>query len=245
MHEPVPGLLMETFTPPEGADDAWTDWYDEHRLKPRAALPGVIAARRGTALIGSVPHVVVYDLADCTAPLSAAWRAADEEAGPAPDVLGGPRRAAPLQAGPDAPGGTQPTRGVAEPPAGGQEWGLQATLYRQIFSLHEGPYSPEPTPVLHTAIFEVPSRNQDEFNDWYNTEHAAFVRDVVEGYLNIRRFQGVLETHKFTAVYDVEDIANSHAKNDHPQNYTPWAVRVRSKLPTFTERRIWQVEARA
>ena len=211
MHEPVPGLLMETFTPPEGADDAWTDWYDEHRLKPRAALPGVIAARRGTALIGSVPHVVVYDLADCTAPLSAAWRAADEEAGPAPDVLSG----------------------------------LQATLYRQIFSLHEGPYSPEPTPVLHTAIFEVPSRNQDEFNDWYNTEHAAFVRDVVEGYLNIRRFQGVLETHKFTAVYDVEDIANSHAKNDHPQNYTPWAVRVRSKLPTFTERRIWQVEARA
>jgi hypothetical protein len=211
MHEPVPGLLMETFTPPEGADDAWTDWYDEHRLKPRAALPGVIAARRGTALIGSVPHVVVYDLADCTAPLSAAWRAADEGAGPAPDVLSG----------------------------------LQATLYRQIFSLHEGPYAPEPTPVLHTAIFEVPSRNQDEFNDWYNTEHAAFVRDVVEGYLNIRRFQGVLETHKFTAVYDVEDIANSHAKNEHPQNYTPWAVRVRSKLPTFTERRVWQVVARA
>ena len=209
----VPGVLIETLIPPEDTGDEWTAWYDQHRLAPRADVPGVIAARRGTALIGSVPHVVVYDLADFLVPLSAAWRAADRDAGPPPDDVAGIISA------------------------------IEATLYRQIFSLHDGDYVPEPTPVLHTAVFEVPSRDHDEFNDWYNTEHVEFVRDVVKGYRNVRRFQGVQDSNRFVALYDVEAIENSHAKDVHPQNHTPWATRVRTKLPTFRERRIFQVRA--
>jgi hypothetical protein len=211
--QPSPGVLIETLTHPDGAGDEWCDWYDHHRLVPRANVPGVVAARRGTVLIGSVPHVVVYDLADFLAPLSPAWQAADREAGPPPPDIA------------DVISGTE------------------ATLYRQIFSLHDGDYVPEPTPVLHTAVFEVPSRHQDEFNDWYNTEHAQFVRDVVDGYRNCRRFQGLEDSHKFVALYDVEALEYSEAKDVHPKNHTPWATRVRSKLPTFRERRLFQIQA--
>ena len=211
--QPSPGVLIETLTHPDGAGDDWCDWYDQHRLAPRANVPGVVAARRGTALIGSVPHVVVYDLADYLAPLSPAWLAADREAGPPPPDIA------------DVISGTE------------------ATLYRQIFSLYDGDYVPEPTPVLHTAVFEVPSRNQDEFNDWYNTEHAQFVKDIVDGYRNCRRFQGLEDSQEFVALYDVEALEYSEAKDVHPQNHTPWATRVRSKLPTFRERRLFQVQA--
>jgi hypothetical protein len=211
--QPSPGVLIETLTHSDGAGDEWFDWYDQHRLAPRANVPGVVAARRGTALIGSVPHAVVYDLADYLAPLSPAWQAADREAGPPPPDIA------------DVISGTE------------------ATLYRQIFSLYDGDYVPEPTPVLHTAVFEVPSRDQDEFNDWYNTEHAQFVRDVVDGYRNCRRFQGLEDSHKFIALYDVEALEYSEAKDVHPQNHTPWATRVRSKLPTFRERRLFQIQA--
>jgi hypothetical protein len=213
--QPGPGVLVETLNPPNDAGDEWIGWYDRHRLAPHADVPGVIAARRGTALIGSVPHVIVYDLADFLVPLSPAWRTADREAGQPPDDLAGIVSA------------------------------IEGTLYRQIFSLDDGDYAPEPTPVLHTAVFEVPSRDHDEFNDWYNTEHVTFVRDVVDGYLNCRRFQGVQDSNKFVALYDVEAIENSHAKDVHPQNHTPWATRVRTKLPTFRERRIFQVRASA
>jgi hypothetical protein len=227
-----PGVLIETLPHPGGAGDEWCDWYDQHRLAPRADVPGVVAARRGTALIGSVPHfvdpgstkhaadrlrraenIVIYDLADFLAPLSPAWQAADREAGPPPPDIA------------DVISGTE------------------ATLYRQIFSLHDGDYVPEPTPVLHTAVFEVPSRHQDEFNDWYNTEHAQFVRDVVDGYRNCRRFQGLEDSHRFVALYDVEALDYSEAKDVHPLNHTPWATRVRSKLPTFRERRLFQIQA--
>jgi hypothetical protein len=212
---PAPGVLIETLTPPSHAGDEWVGWYDRHRLAPRANVPGVIAARRGTALIGSVPHVIVYDLADFLAPLSPAWHAAEREAGDPPDDIAGIVSS------------------------------IEATLYRQIFSLYGGDYVPEPTPVLHTAVFEVPSRDHDEFNDWYNTEHVEFVRDIVDGYRNVRRFQGVADSNEFVALYDVEAIENSHAKDVHPQNHTPWATRVRGKLPTFRERRIFQVQASA
>lgn len=211
--QPRPGVLIETLTPPDGVGDEWVDWYDRHRLAPRAQVPGVIAARRGTALIGSVPHVVVYDLADFLAPLSPAWQVVDRNADPPPE---------------DA------AAAIAT---------IEGTLYRQVLSLHDGGYVPEPTPVLHTAVFEVPSRDQDEFNEWYNTEHVEFIQNAVDGYLNCRRFQGVEDSNKFVALYDVEALEYSEAKDVHPQNHTPWAIRVRAKLPTFRERRIFQVQA--
>jgi hypothetical protein len=120
---------------------------------------------------------------------------------------------------------------------------MRQVAYRQIFSMEDGPYEPLDTAVLHCATFEVPSLYQDEFNDWYNTEHVEFVK-TVDGYLNCRRYQGVEDIHKFIALYDVVELANSEAKDVHPNNFTPWAVRARAKLPTFRERRVFGVQQR-
>jgi hypothetical protein len=121
---------------------------------------------------------------------------------------------------------------------------IDGGVYRQILTTIDGPYTPETTPILHGAYFEVAARNQDELNDWYNGEHVPFVA-TVPGYRNCRRLQNLENPDRFLALYDVEDIANSHAKQERPENHSPWATRIRAKIPTFSERRVYSVEARA
>jgi len=121
--------------------------------------------------------------------------------------------------------------------------GYDGLVYRQIFTTSEQAYTPEPTQFLHGAFFEVPTRDQDEFNDWYNSEHIEFIKTVA-GYLNCRRFQCLEVPTKFLALYDLVSIGHAEAKDSAPQNFTPWAMRVRAKLTTYRERRIFRVDAR-
>jgi hypothetical protein len=212
----TPGVFVELLNLPEDSSQEWSSWYDETYLKARTRVPGVVSARRARGLIGSIQNIVVYDLDNFYTPYTPEWTEADhavEAEHPAPPAL-------------------------AEALAG-----VDALAYRQIFSMDEGDYTPEETEILHGAFFEVESRDQDELNDWYNTEHVEFVK-TVEGYLNCRRFQALERPTKFLALYDVVRIENSEAKDVAPPNHSPWAVRVRSKLPTFRERRLFRVERR-
>ena len=210
----TPGVFVELLNLPDAASKEWSEWYDKTVLKARAKIPGVVSGRRAKGVIGSIQNIVVYDLANFYIPYSKEWAEVD------------------AQFGSQAPASSR----VALP-------GSEQLAYRQIFSMTDGPYEPENTEILHGAFFEVESRDHDEFNDWYNTEHVEFVK-TVEGYLNCRRFQSVEIPSKFCALYDVVALANSEAKDVAPANHSPWAVRVRSKLPSYRERRLFQVEQR-
>lgn len=212
----VPGVYAEFLAPPVG-DDEWTDWYDRNLLANRRQVPGVIAARRTKGVIGSITDFVVYDLENFTIPYGREWAEADSKA---------------LESDPPP----APVEAVLAT--------VDRGVYRQILTTIEGPYVPEDTPILHGAYFEVPARNADELNDWYNGEHVPFVQTVA-GYRNCRRLQNLENPDRFLALYDVEDIANSHAKQERPENHSPWATRIRAKIPSFSERRVYEIVARA
>lgn len=214
----IPGVYLELVNVPDELAAEWAEWYDSTYLPARTKIPGVYSARRLNGLIGSINNMVVYDLSNFMIPYSPEWIDVDES----------------LAASSPAPAAVAAALSTAQ-----ENW-----VYRQIFAMKDGPYEPEEVEIFHGAFFEVPSRDQDEFNDWYNTEHVEFVK-TVEGYLNCRRFQAIEEPTKFCALYDVVELRHSEAKDVHPQNYTPWANRVRGKLPTYRERRLFHVEQRA
>ncbi|MGE2832803.1 hypothetical protein [Mycobacterium sp. SMC-4] len=212
---PVAGVYIELVSIADQDYDAWGQWYDASYRKLRSDVPGVIAVRRCKSVIGSAPAMVVYDLADFTVAYSAPWRDAD--------ALARAHDPCPV-------------------PASSFD-GPQGLVYRQILAFPDASYIPEPTPFLHGAFFEVNGRDHDEFNDWYNTEHIEFIK-TVDGYLNCRRFQCLEVPTKFLALYDVVSLADSEAKDVAPQNFTPWATRVRGKLTTYRERRLFRVDGR-
>lgn len=207
------GVLVESIDFGHEDDrDAWAEWYDATYLEPRVRLDGVLAARRGTRVSGSVQNIVVYELCDVTLPLSETWEELNrwlEVSHPAPE----PVRAS-----------------VAR---------VETTLYRQVLSTVQE-YRPPEAEILHGAFFEVDPPDHDEFNDWYNTEHVLFV-DVIDGYLNCRRFQSITDPSKFLALYDVTSIEVAESRETAQANESPWTDRVRQKLATYRERRLFRI----
>jgi hypothetical protein len=210
---PAPGVLVETIDlEPEDRRDAWAEWYDRTYLVNRSRLDGVLAARRGTHVTGSVQNIVVYDLTDVTTPHASDWKELDQrlEAGdPAPDEV----RDSLLR--------------------------VESMLYRQILSTVER-YEPPDAAVLHGAFFEVDPSDHDEFNDWYDTEHVLFV-DVIDGYLNCRRFQSLVDPSRFLALYDVTTLEVAQSERTAKANESPWTDRIRAKIATYRERRLFHV----
>jgi len=211
---PTPGVLVELIDfEPEDRRQAWADWYDRTYLVERSRLDGVMAARRGARASGSVQNIVVYDLADVTVPLSASWRDLDRR----------------LEAG-----------AAAEDAVKAALTRSESLLYRQILSTVER-YEPPDAQVLHGAFFEAHPSDHDEFNDWYNTEHVLFV-DVIDGYLNCRRFQSLEDPSKFLALYDVTTLEVATSDETAKANESPWTDRIRSKVATYRERRLFSIE---
>lgn len=210
----TPGVLVELLNVSDDlADEDWCAWYDQTVLTARAELPGVIAARRATGVVGSVAHMMVYDLADFGVPLSQQWAQTDRA------VLAGQPPSA-------------RTRAVLSQ--------VDSTLYRQILST-TGAYEPPPAEVIHGAFFEVDPPNFSEFNDWYDTEHVRFV-DVIAGYHNCRRFVAFNDPSVFLALYDVDALDVAQSKETAQANESPWSDRVRAKLVTKRERRLFRTE---
>jgi hypothetical protein len=210
---PTPGVLVELIDlDPEDGRQEWADWYDRTYLAERVRLDGVQAARRGTRASGSVQNIVVYDLYDVTVPLSASWRELDRR----------------LDASSPAPDAVRASFARVD-----------SLLYRQILSTVPA-YEPPDTVVLHGAFFEADPSDHDEFNDWYDTEHVLFV-DVIDGYLNCRRFQSLADPSKFLALYDVTSLEVATSDETTKANESPWTDRIRSKVATYRERRLFHV----
>jgi hypothetical protein len=246
----TPGVLVELIDlDPEDGRQAWAEWYDRTYLAERARLDGVVAARRGTRASGSVhnfvdpgstkhaadrlrraQNIVVYDLSDVTVPLSSPWRDLDRR----------------LEADDPARDAVRASLARAE-----------STLYRQLrvprntcrslggASAQESlstvrDYEPPDAEILHGAFFEADPSDHDEFNDWYDTEHVLFV-DIIDGYLNCRRFQSLADPSRFLALYDVTTLEVATSDETAKANESPWTDRIRHKVATYRERRLFHI----
>ena len=209
----TPGVVVELLTLPDDVAPRWRDWYDRTCLGPRAALDGVIAARRFTGLEGSVRELGLYDVADVNVAHAPAWRVLGEK---------------------NVTGADHALRGA-------HAAHLIRQLYRRISSSVEA-YQPDAkAEILHGAFFEVAAVHQDEFNDWYDTEHIPAELGI-PGYLNARRFHGIDDTQRFLALYDVATLEAVDGPAGRQAYHSPWSDRVRAKLALRRERRLFRLE---
>jgi hypothetical protein len=56
------GLLVVLVEPDEGYEDTVNRWYDEEHLAERLRVPGILSARRWTAVEGSPKYLAMYEL---------------------------------------------------------------------------------------------------------------------------------------------------------------------------------------
>ena len=84
-------------------------------------------------------------------------------------------------------------------------------------------------PSKGTGIFlvytDVDSRHEDEFNDWYNTEHLPELL-AVPGILAAARYEAVKGGPKYLAAYETESmgVLDTAAFKNRPR--TPWGERM-------------------
>jgi hypothetical protein len=88
---------------------------------------------------------------------------------------------------------------------------------------------------LLLAMLEPPREMEDEFNDWYDTEHVP-ERKVIPGFITAQRFVAYEGSPKYLALYDLEniDILKSEAyRKVGPGYYSPWTTRINRHARIF------------
>ena len=79
--------------------------------------------------------------------------------------------------------------------------------------------------VILVAMTPDPER-EEEFNDWYNTEHIPFFNRL-PGVIMARRFRALTGSPKYVALYHVESIDIYATRAWMVINETPWILRMR------------------
>jgi hypothetical protein len=85
------------------------------------------------------------------------------------------------------------------------------------------------------AILEPPETMEDEFNDWYDTEHIP-ERIAVPGILTCQRFVCHDCSPKYLALYDLENagvLESEPYQNIGPNHYSPWTKRINRHARVF------------
>lgn len=141
-----PALLFSEMVPDPEWEDRFNRWYDQERLPARLALPGFLAAQR-YADVDALGYLAIYDLESTEA----------------------------LQG--------EGYRNLQEHPNVETRWMLDNVndLTRYIgnrIADHRRPDAPDDlltASYLYAVFFSVPDDRAEEFNRWYDTEHAAIL----------------------------------------------------------------------
>jgi hypothetical protein len=81
------------------------------------------------------------------------------------------------------------------------------------------------------AAFDFSGAAQDEFHDWYDTEHIP-ERERVPGFLSCRRWIGAQNPKEAVALYDLDNLAVLQSPAYRAiagDNLSPWSQRVTAK----------------
>jgi hypothetical protein len=85
--------------------------------------------------------------------------------------------------------------------------------------------SPEAGGLILVSM-DVRPEQEEEFNDWYDTEHIPLL-SAVPGVIAARRFSALSGSPKYVALYHVEDISCYGIRSWTRANETPWILRMR------------------
>lgn len=85
---------------------------------------------------------------------------------------------------------------------------------------------------LLLAMMEPPAAMEEEFQDWYDTEHFP-EREALKGFLTARRFICVEGWPRYLTLYDLHDVSVLHGPDYARvagEKYSPWTHRIVSRL---------------
>ena len=85
---------------------------------------------------------------------------------------------------------------------------------------------------LLLAMMEPPSAMEEEFNDWYDTEHFP-ERAALKDFLTARRFVCIEGWPRYLTLYDLPDVSVLHGPDYAKvagEKYSPWTHRIVSRL---------------
>ncbi len=88
---------------------------------------------------------------------------------------------------------------------------------------------------LLMAMMEPPEEMEEEFNNWYDTEHIP-ERKAVAGILTAQRFVAYEGSPKYLALYDLESIEvlqGEAYRRIGPGHYSPWTQRINRHARIF------------
>jgi len=88
---------------------------------------------------------------------------------------------------------------------------------------------------LLMAVMGYDTVSEEEFHDWYETEHIP-ERKRIPGFLTVQRFIAVNKEKVSVAIYDLtglEVLAGAEYQACSGQNYSPWSKRIQSRVSSF------------
>ncbi|HTT79229.1 MAG TPA: hypothetical protein VMF86_06080 [Stellaceae bacterium] len=190
------GILIAAMDYSQVAPDEFDDWYDTEHIPERLRVPGFLNAERWLGAANPKQSLALYDLDSVLVLQSAPYRA-----------VGG---------------------------ANGSAWTKRVTSRTKSLIRMEGEQilpgdAPAPTgaaaALLLVAMNVVPE-HENEFNEWYNSEHLPQL-GAVPGVLCARRYRGSGATQRYAAIYHLAnpDVTNSAAWKTAAN--TPWTERMR------------------
>jgi hypothetical protein len=158
------------------------------------------------------------------------------EVRPAAPEVKGSRLSAQLWRGGQAVGGTLDP-GQRGQPAGPARWCVLADLGAGAEREPGGVWlleqinpgdraSPDGAAALFVVAMDIAESVEDEFNDWYDTEHVPLLT-AVPGVICARRFRTLRGAPRYAAIYH---LADPHAYASAPwcqADQTPWIKRMR------------------
>jgi len=109
--------------------------------------------------------------------------------------------------------------------------------YRLIFAVGEPPA--KEAPYVYVVKADIPADIEQDFNEWYNKEHAPALASVL-GCFRARRFLAVEGKPKYMAMYELEDPGVPNSAAWAKARDTAWTEKIRPHLQNL-ERRIYQL----
>ena len=154
-------VLFSEMTPPEGGEDAFNHWYDNHHTPSHVnGVPGFLSAMRYRSAAGA-HYLAVYELAGVEVLDSEEYRA--------------------RKLTPDGP-----TRDMLQSVSG-----FTRMIGAERFSINRDDATDAlDAPVIFCVFLSVPMERAGEYEDWFDTEHAPLLLGSAQ-WLMVRRFDVV------------------------------------------------------
>lgn len=155
---------------------------------------------------------------------------------PAIPQVGGSRKSAQLWRGGPAVGGTLDPAQRGQPAAPAR-WCLLSDIDDGAARAPDGVWlleqinpgervSPEGAAALFVVAMDIAEAAEEEFNDWYDTEHIPLL-SAVPGVICARRFRTLQGAPRYAAIYHLSDWRAYTLEPWRDADQTPWIKRMR------------------